>query len=145
MNKILLLKISLWAGAVFDGFVLFPMLSPEIGSMIFGIQNFKPGVDYKYAMLIGASLMSGWISLLIWASMKPVERKAVFIFTVFPVLIGLIISGIYAVDLTLVPLGKMVPTWIGQSVLVALYIYCYFLAGTIESSNIYQQVPSRRS
>lgn len=145
MNKILLLKISLWAGAVFDGLVLFPMLSPEIGGMIFGIPNFNPGKDYKYAMLIGASLMAGWTSLLIWAAMKPIERKAIFIFTVFPVLIGLIISGIYAVNSTLVPLEIMVPTWIGQSVLVALYIYCYFLARTIELSNIDQQIPSTGS
>ncbi len=37
MNKILRSKISLWAGAIFDGLVLFPILSPEIGGMIFGI------------------------------------------------------------------------------------------------------------
>lgn len=109
MNKIILLKLSLWAGAVFDGLVLFPMLSPEIGGKIFGIPNFNRGMDYRYAMLIGASLMAGWTSLLIWAAMKPIERKAVFILTVFPVLIGLIISGIYAVDSTLVPFGENGP------------------------------------
>lgn len=145
MNKIVLLKISLWAGAVFDGLMLFPMLSPKIGGMIFGIPNFNPGMDYKYAMLIGASLMIGWTFLLIWAAMKPIKRRAIFILTVFPVLIGLIISGIYAVDSTLVPLEKMIPTWIVQSVLVALYIYCYFLARTIELSDIYQQIPSTGS
>ena len=131
MNKILLLKISLWAGAIFDGLVLFPMLSPRIGGMIFGIPNFSPGMDYTYAMLIGASLMAGWTSLLIWAAMKPVERRAIFVLTVFPVLIGLILSGIYAADSTFVPLGKMISTWIVQSVLVALYIICYFLARTM--------------
>lgn len=102
-------------------------------------------MDYKYAMLIGASLMAGWTSLLIWAAMKPIERKAIFILTVFPVLIGLIISGIYAADSTLVPLEKMIPTWIVQSVLVALYIYCYLLARTIELSDIDQQIPSKAS
>lgn len=132
MNRIVLLKISLWAGAIFDGLVLFPMLSPRIGSMIFGITNFKPGMDYKYAMLIGAPLMAGWTSLLTWAAVKPVERRAIFALTVFPVLIGLILSGIYAVDSTFIPLEKMIPVWIVQSVLVALYVYCYVLARAIE-------------
>ncbi len=132
MNKILFLKITLWTGAVFDGVVLFPMLSPEIGGMILGIPNFNPGMDYKYAMLIGASLMAGWTSLLIWSGKKPIARKAIFLLTVCPVLVGLILSGIYAVESTFVPFGKMIPTWIGQLVLVALYIYSYFLARSIE-------------
>lgn len=138
-NKLLFLKIALWIGAVFDVLALFPMLYPRIGGMIFGIQDFDPGMDYKYAMLIGASLMAGWTVLLIWASMKPIERKTIYILTVFPVLLGLIISGIYAVDSTLVPFGKMVPTWIMQSILAALYIYCYFLARNIELSKIKQK------
>lgn len=89
-------------------------------------------MDYKYAMLIGAPLMAGWTSLLTWAAVKPVERRAIFALTVFPVLIGLILSGIYAVDSTFIPLEKMIPVWIVQSVLVALYVYCYVLARAIE-------------
>jgi hypothetical protein len=136
MNKILFLKISLLAGAVFDGLVLFPMLSPEIGGTIFGISNFNPGMDYKYAMAIAASLMAGWTCLLIWGAMKPIARKSIFLLTVCPVLTGLILSGIYAVESTFIPLGSMIPTWIGQSVLVALYIYSYFLARSIERTGI---------
>ena len=32
-----------------------------------GIDDFRPGVEYRYAMSIGASLMLGWTALLVWA------------------------------------------------------------------------------
>ncbi len=83
------------------------------------ITNFKPGMDYKYAILVRPSLMARWTSLPIWAAMR----------TVFPILIGLILSGIYAVDSTLIQLEKMIPFWIVQSVLAALH--CYFLVRTL--------------
>lgn len=47
MNKILLLKTSLWAGAIFDSNLLFQILSPEIGGMIFGILSLPSFVSAR--------------------------------------------------------------------------------------------------
>ena len=58
----------------FDALILIPMLSPRIGGIAVGIPNFNPGNDYAYAMYLAASLMAGWVFLLIWADRKPVER-----------------------------------------------------------------------
>ena len=84
-NKaIKLLRVSYWVGAIFDALVIIPMLLPQVASVAFGIPNFNPGNDYKYAMGIAASLMLGWVCLLLWADRKPVERKGVLLLTIFP-------------------------------------------------------------
>ena len=123
MNKntqIKFLRASYWIGAIFDALVLIPMLSPRVASIAFGIPSFNPGSDYRYAMAIAASLMLGWVCLLIWADRKPVERRGVLLLTIFPVLTGLVISGVYAVTSNMIPINKMLPTWIMQGMLVLL-------------------------
>lgn len=126
------LRVSYWVGAIFDALVIIPMLSPNVASVAFGIPNFNPGNDYGYAIYIAASLMLGWVFLLIWADGKPVERRGVLLLTIFPVVIGLIISGVYAVTSNLVPIGKMLPTWIMQGMLVILFGFSYLNANKLD-------------
>lgn len=111
-------------GAVFDGLTLVPMLFPSIGGMIFGIQGFAPGADYRYAMNIGASLMLGWTLLLVWAARRPVLRAAVLPLTVVVVL-GLLAAGIGAVTSGLIPLKNMMPTFVLQAVVIILFSIAY--------------------
>jgi hypothetical protein len=124
-TQIKFLRISYWAGAIFDAFVIIPMLSPKVASVAFGIPNFNPGNDWGYAMRVGASLMLGWVCLLLWADRKPVERKGVLLLTIFPVLVSLIYSGFYAVTTNLITARNMAPTWIMQGVLLLLYGFSY--------------------
>ena len=126
-NKVIFLHISYWFGGVLDGLMVVPMLCPRIGGIMFGIDNFNPGNDYKYAMMVGASLMLGWTVLLIWADRKPVERKGVIMITVIPVVIGLILAGSFAVYCGLIKIDKMIPTWIIQSTLLILFCYSYYV------------------
>jgi hypothetical protein len=126
-NKVIFLHISYWSGAVLDGLMVVPMLCPKIGGIMFGIDNFNPGNDYKYAMIVGASLMLGWTVLLIWADRKPVERKGVIMITVIPVVVGLILAGTFAVYCGLIKIEKMIPTWIIQSTLLILFCYSYYV------------------
>lgn len=56
----------------FDGLMLLPMLLPSLGGRLFGLQQFFPGPDYRYAMNVAASLMLGWTLLLFWASWRPI-------------------------------------------------------------------------
>jgi hypothetical protein len=84
-KKILLLRICYWIGAVADAISATVMLLPTVGGSMYGILDFNPGYEYRYAMGLGASLMLGWTFLLIWADKKPVERRGVLLLTVFPV------------------------------------------------------------
>ena len=85
------------------------------------------GNDYRYAMMIGASLMLGWTVLLIWADRKPVERKGVILITVLPVIVGMTLAGIFAVGSGLIKIDKMIPTWVIQTILLVLFLYSYFV------------------
>ena len=124
-KKILLLRVCYWIGAVADAVSAIVMLSPKLGGSMYGIPDFNPAYEYRYAMGLGVSLMLGWTFLLIWADRRPVERRGVLLLTVFPVLFGLIISGIYAVATGLITADKMVPTWIFQGLITGLYLFSY--------------------
>ena len=131
-ERIKFLRISYWVGAIFDALVIIPMLSPQVASVAFGIPNSNPGNDYGYAMSIAAALMLGWVFLLIWADRKPIERRGVLLLTIFPVVTGLIISGVYAVTSTLISVDKMLPTWIMQGGLVLLFGFSYLNANKLD-------------
>jgi hypothetical protein len=125
-NKVILLRISYWFGAVLDGFMVIPMLFPRIGGAMFGIDHFDPGDDYKYAMMIGASLMLGWTVLLVWADRKPIERKEIILITVIPVIMGMILAGAFAVSVGLIKVERIIPTWAIQAILLIMFCYSHF-------------------
>jgi len=125
-NRMVLLRISYWFGAVLDGVMVIPMLSPRMGGIMFGIDQFNPGNDYRYAMMVGASLMLGWTVLLVWADRKPIERKGIILITAVPVVIGMILAGVFAVSTGLIKFERMIPTWAIQMVLLILFFYSYF-------------------
>ena len=117
-NQVIWLRISYWVGAIADGLATLRMLFPKIAY----------GVEYRYALGLGASLMLGWSFLLIWADRKPLERKGVILLTVFPVITGLILAEIYALVSGLVTLEKMLPTVIILGALFILFTFSYFNA-----------------
>ncbi|MCG2715801.1 MAG: hypothetical protein L6422_05880 [Candidatus Marinimicrobia bacterium] len=44
-NRIYLLRISYWSGAILDGLMVIPMLFPIVGGVLFGIPDFNPSVE----------------------------------------------------------------------------------------------------
>jgi hypothetical protein len=114
-------------GGVFDGLMLLPMLLPGLGGKLFGLQAFSPGPDYRYAMNVAASLMLGWTLLLFWASRRPVERAAVLLLTAI-VVAGLMLAGICAVYSGFISLGMMLPVFVLQCGLAALFLTGYIKA-----------------
>ena len=48
--------------------------------------------SFQFAMGWGAALMLGWTTLLLWGAFKPVERRSVLLFTIMPVVLGLIFT-----------------------------------------------------
>ena len=122
----ILLRISYWFGAVLDGVMIIPMLFHRIGGAMFGIEHFEPGNDYRYAMMVGASLMLGWTVLLIWADRNPIERKGVILITAVPVVIGMVLAGAFAVSTGFIRVQRMIPTWVIQAILLFIFLYSYF-------------------
>lgn len=122
------LRISYWVGAILDGLWIIPMLVPRVGGVLFGIEDFDPGGEYRYAMAVGAALMAGWTVLLLWADRKPVERRGVLLLTICPVMLGLDAASIQLVRYDLVPLDRMIGSWIQTGLVHVLFIYSYVVS-----------------
>ena len=135
MNKeILWLRISYWVGAIVDGLAAVQMLFPELYTLT-NSTNFTPGAGCGYAMGSGAPLMVGWTVLLIWADRRPVERKGVLLITIIPVVIGVALNQITAIPIGVSSVGAMIPIWILQAVLIALFTFSYLNARDVSPGN----------
>jgi hypothetical protein len=128
------LRISYWTGASIDALAAIQMLSPQIFGLTNQLPNFNPGHDFTYAMGLGASLMLGWMVLLLWADRKPLERKGILIITVVPVIVGIAIAKIVAVSSGFTMLESAIPTWGLQLVLIALFTLSYRNARRAEAA-----------
>ena len=120
-KAVIWLRISYWIGVIADGLAALRMLFPKNAY----------GVEYRYALGLGASLMLGWTFLLIWADRKPLERKGVLLLTVFPVITGLLLAEIYAVVSGMMSFGQMAPTGLILVGLMFLFSFSYFYASYV--------------
>jgi hypothetical protein len=96
-TKIVILRSNFLFGAIVDAFYVFPLLIPKFGLMMMGITNFEITFEFQYVMGIAAALDIGWTVLLIWAFMKPIERRGVAFITVFAVKLMVDAFGVIAV------------------------------------------------
>jgi hypothetical protein len=116
------LRASYIAGAVADGLMGILMLIPSrMGE-----------TEFRYAMGLGAALMFGWTVLLLWANMKPMERKGILLITIFPTITGLFLTGIWAAANGFFQVGKIVPSSILMVVLILLFGFSYLKARSAE-------------
>jgi hypothetical protein len=120
-----LLRIAYRIGIVLDAAMIPPMLFPPIGAAMFGIADFRPGPEYRYAMYVGASLMAGWTALLLWADRKPAERRGVILLTLVPVMAGLISASLYAASTGLIAPFRIFPMAVLQISATALFLGAY--------------------
>ncbi len=134
-NRVILLRASYWAYAIFELMALIPMLSPTLFGRVMAIPDFHPGSDYTYAMGIAAVFTLGWILLLVWADRKPVERKGVMLLTTVPVIVGNMFCGVYAASSGLIATTMVIPSWIAQTIIIALFAFSYREAGKLDKPN----------
>ncbi len=121
-SEIRWLKISYIAGAVADGLTGILMLIPSrMGE-----------IEFRYPMGLGAALMFGWTALLLWGNIKPVDRKGVLLLTIFPVITGLVVSGIWAAASGFFPVEKIIPSLILALALIFLMGFSYLKARSAE-------------
>ena len=107
------------------------MLSPDLFAATNGLKDFHPGLEWRFAMGMGASLMLGWAALLLWADRKPLERKGVLLITVLPVVLGLALNEIVAVLAGFLPTATTIPVWIAQAIIAGLFVFSYVGARSI--------------
>ena len=115
MTPVTWLRISYWSGAIADALIGFLMLVPSrMGE-----------TEFRYSMGLAATIAFGWTVLLIWADRKPLERKGILLITIFPVIVGLMTSGIWSVAKGLLTLTHIIPSLILGTGLIALMLFSY--------------------
>lgn len=137
-NAVFWLRVSYWVGAVIDFIAAIAMLFPKFTQIFLGFEPI-PDPAYRFAIGMGAALMLGWTILLLWADQDPLARKGVLLITVFPVVLGIVGTEIYAVASGFIPLGKMVPTWALQILLISLFSASYLNAFRYEQKDLYSE------
>ena len=126
-----LLKIAFWVGAITDAFAILPMLSRRVGVALFGGDSNGGKDEYRFAMGIGASLMAGWTLLLLWGSANPIERRALLLLTICPVITGIVIASVIAARRGVVLRSRLIPLWIHLGVVSIFYGVVYALSSSL--------------
>ncbi|HME73402.1 MAG TPA: hypothetical protein VKM54_26595 [Myxococcota bacterium] len=117
-----LLRTAFLLGALTDALALIPMLFPPMTKLLWGFQ--PESGPYSFAIGYAASLMFGWMLLLLWAYQRPLERRFVAALTVF-VIYGLVATEVVAVLQGQMALWRMIPTWCLQAFLLLLFASAY--------------------
>ncbi len=126
-NQVSLLRASYWAGAILDVLAFLIMLFPPLFAWNNRLANFQPGVEFRYAMGMGAPLMLGWTVLLLWADRKPFERRSVLWITLLVVL-GEVLTEMYGVNAGFIDAAALAGTWTLQLLLVILFLFSLWKA-----------------
>ena len=127
-NQIRWLKIAFLTGIITDALALVPMLYPPMAKFMWGFDKFSD--NYFFAMGYSASLMAGWTLVLIWAYKRPLERRFIAFLTIL-VIIGFIVTEIFAISKGSININKMISTWILQIVLLGLFSFSYVITHKI--------------
>ena len=128
-TSILLIKFPYWLGIGVDTLWAVALFFPAVYGSLIGNPDFNPEFQMTQIMRVGGILMTGWTALLIWAVLKPFERRFVILLTAFPIIFGLML-----VSLTNILAESLFPVWILVK-LIILFItmhISYFLAGRSE-------------
>ena len=126
ITSVKILKLAFWIGAITDGLAAMIMIFPTLRIYIFGSDNVEITPAYRYSLGMGAALMVGWTVLLLWGSIKPVERRGLLVITVFPVISGIVVAQIYAVKSGYIDLSSMIPVWIHLTLISSLFLFAYY-------------------
>jgi hypothetical protein len=123
-NRVMLLRISFWIGAILDGIYAINMSLVWLIESYEGIDpmklvRFVGGLQSRYIWGIATIFMISWTILLIWADRKPLERRDVILITSFPLITGLLVDTFFAISVNLV---SWVDILLVQSVYICLIV-----------------------
>ena len=129
MNKMLFVKGTYWIGIGVDTLWAVGLFFPSVFALLVGRPDFNVDLQVRLAMGVGGSLMTGWTFLLLWAFLKPVERRGVLLLTACPVIVG-----IFTMALIGVIDGNTSSIWIlikTSSLFIAM-LCSYYFAGKMD-------------
>lgn len=129
---IVYIRFCYWLGAVLDLISAMLYLFPSILLKQLGIDNTLITFPTRYVLGNASALMFGWTALLIWAVQKPIQRKAVLLLTVFPVVSGLFLSALYLASIDNIDKIKVTPLIVLPLSIGFLYILAYYLAISLQ-------------
>lgn len=130
---IILVRISYWLGAFIDLVAGLIMTFPALYAMFNRIPGFTATPAFLNVAWMGAPLMFGWTVLLLWADRKPVERKAILLITLIPI-VGNVINQVFSVMTGFTSLNVAIPQWGLQFLLIVLFAYSYSVAVKISKT-----------
>jgi len=131
-TDLLTIRISYIVGIIADGLWTIALFFPKVFSIVTNNPNFAPELETRLIMGIAGSLMLGWTLLLIWAFLKPIERRFILLLTAFPVVLCLfVIALISALNNNQFAIWILIKTL----VIIILMTYSYFKANRIAKYN----------
>ena len=92
--KLRFIKSVYLIGFLLDGLTGIDMILSTFMPSAVAIPYTSTASSFRFAMGWGAALMIGWTLLLLWGALKPIERRSVLLFTIIPVVLGLVITEI---------------------------------------------------
>ena len=126
-RTLMLLHVCYWLGAVIDLVAGLIMVVPTFYSTVNKLTVFTPTQAFTNVAWMGAPLMFGWTVLLLWADRKPLERKAVLLITLIPIL-GNALNQVASYSSGFYPLEVAIQQWLLQAFLVILFVIGYWQA-----------------
>jgi len=132
-QKIILLRICYWYGAILDALWCIPMLIPELGLAAFGKAGAPVTLELRYSLAVGASLMLGWTVLFIWGDRKPVQRKGLLFLTLIPVKICLDLASLLLFQTQDVTVLRFCVMKLDGLILYVLYIFTLLLTRSMKN------------
>ncbi|MGD8969749.1 MAG: hypothetical protein PVI07_19765 [Anaerolineae bacterium] len=86
-----------------------------------------------FGMRFGAPVMLGWTVLLVWAALRPLERREVGLLTVLPVMATYTAFFVWIILKGLATPGQLVPAFVSQAVLYGLFGFGYLGVISVEN------------
>jgi hypothetical protein len=111
-------------GAVTDTSARLPVLLPSLATRIWSVHGVSG--SYRVAMACAASLMPGWTLLLVWASKRPLERRAVAPLT-FLVVGGIVPTEVAGAVANMLDAWPQFRRWSLQAILLILFGWAYHI------------------
>lgn len=89
-------------------------------------------ISLVYGIDIGADLMIGWTALMIWAVLKPVERRGILLLTACPVMVTLVGSRLMGILMDNSLFNSSFPSMIAQLILGIIFFTAFLAARGME-------------
>jgi hypothetical protein len=120
-----LLLACYWLGIVVDAGATVLLFWPAAADLVLHPEPFELSPVYLYVSRVAGGLMLGWTVLLFWAQFKPIERAAVLLMTLFPVVSVLAIAAALVVRSNQISLPNMLPLLVVYLVLFVMILPAY--------------------